>query len=45
MDACRSLGDGSACMPCKTTDWGVCEWERDERGELVGAEDVEVSSV
>ncbi|KAI5374765.1 hypothetical protein J4E82_006442 [Alternaria postmessia] len=45
VDACRSLGDGSACMPCKTTDWGVCEWERDERGELVGAEDVEVSSV
>lgn len=39
VDECRSLGDGSACIPCKGTGLGVCEWDRDESGELVSAED------
>ncbi|KAI4712759.1 hypothetical protein J4E89_003028 [Alternaria sp. Ai002NY15] len=39
VDECRSLGDGSACIPCKGTGLGVCEWERDESGELVSAGD------
>jgi hypothetical protein len=43
VNECRSLGDGSACMPCKGNDWGACEWERDDKGDLIGAEDVEAN--
>ena len=35
VDDCLSLGDGSACIPCRATSLEACEWDRDENGELV----------
>jgi hypothetical protein len=44
LDVCRSLGDGSACVPCKDGR-GECEWEEDESGELVNAGDTKAREV
>lgn len=41
VDDCLSLGDGSACIPCRATSLEACEWDRDENGDLVGVGDVE----
>jgi hypothetical protein len=41
VDDCLSLGDGSACIPCRATSLEACEWDEHDEGEPAGAGELE----